>query len=126
MQANLKADTPLTLLIVFLGARKVNFKIFRNISQSFVILLVSEKGRYMKSGKLLLIIIFFITCVGDGIAQQQVDKNFVPQPFKCKLCDSASRIVAVDAAHYNFHTVDNTLQNQQLLINIMRWLVRVQ
>lgn len=85
-------------MIVFLGAPKANYKIFGKISQSFAILLMNEKGRYMNSGKLLLIIIFFITCVGDGIAQQQVAKNFVPQPFKCKLCDSASRIVAVDAA----------------------------
>jgi hypothetical protein len=90
-----------------LGTPKAKFKIFRNISQRFVILMVNEKGRYMKSGKLLLITTLLISCMGEGIAQQQVDKNFVPQPFSCKLCDSVSPIVAVDAAHYNYHTVDN-------------------
>jgi len=40
-------------------------------------------------------------------AQQLVDKNYSPQNSRCYFCNSKAPVVAVDAAHFNYHSIDN-------------------
>ena len=55
--------------------------------------------------KLASLFLFFIPFL--SVAQQLVDPDFIPKRVVCYFCElESSPVVAVDSAHYNFHTVE--------------------
>ncbi len=55
------------------------------------------------------IALFFVTVVFAFYthANQRVDDTFIPRVSTCTFCEAEHISVAVDAAHHNFHTVDD-------------------
>jgi hypothetical protein len=61
-------------------------------------------GLFFRQQAFMLLLI----CVaGVSLAQQHVDVEYVPRNSQCSFCKTDSPTVAVDAAHNNYHTIEN-------------------
>lgn len=51
-----------------------------------------------------------MSVTGTPLAEQSVDAKYIPQNIVCTFCKSDPPTVAVDSAHFNYHTLDNRFQ----------------